>query len=162
MERSPHVVSQFLTFKLSSSFRFPSLHTWSYTCHFPIPPSLPRRIVSLQNAILTLIGLAESVTSLLAHPLHLPDLSDRFLELLHPWPVVLNVVFLDLLDVVIGLRTIHALSVLPCEITHQAKERDHNSHEIEGQGGEEMRDKACVFGRDIDLGCHRRIGSNKT
>jgi hypothetical protein len=49
---------------------------------------------------------------LFAHPLHLPDLSDRLLELFHARPVVLDVVFLDFLDVMVSLGVVHSFGTV--------------------------------------------------
>lgn len=43
-----------------------------------------RGIVRLEYARLRLVCLREGIATLLAHALHLPDLPDRLLELLHP------------------------------------------------------------------------------
>ena len=67
--------------------------------------------------------MGESVAALLAHALHLANLADGLLELLHARAVVLDVVFLDLLDVMVMLGVVHAFGVLPREITHQADAR---------------------------------------
>ena len=73
--------------------------------------------------------MGESVAALLAHALYLADFSDSLLELFHPvdmlakwkkyrwegcvpWSVILDVVFLDFLDVVVGLRIVHAFSTI--------------------------------------------------
>ncbi len=53
------------------------------TGHLTIPPSLPRRIIRLQDPRLRLISLREGVTALFAHALHLPDFTNGFLELFH-------------------------------------------------------------------------------
>ena len=91
------------------------------TGHLSISPSCPRCIISINNSHLpALIGLAERVTSLFPHPLHLSHLTDRFLELLHARSVILHIVFLDFLHVVVGLRVVHALGVLPSEVAEKA------------------------------------------
>lgn len=52
--------------------------------HLAVAPAVLRRVVRLQHPGLRLVGLREGVAALLAHALHLPDLADRLLELLHP------------------------------------------------------------------------------
>ena len=53
------------------------------TGHLSVPPAVLGRVVRLEYARLTLVGLGEGVAALLAHALDLPDLADGFLELLH-------------------------------------------------------------------------------
>lgn len=77
--------------------------------HLSISASFPRRIIRLQHPRLTLIRLREGIATLLPHTLHLSDLADRLLELLHTRPIVLDVVLLDLLDVMIALWEVHSL-----------------------------------------------------
>ena len=99
--------------------RLPPLDPRSRTSHLPPPAPLPRGIISLQDAILALVRLTEGIPPLLAHALHLPDLADGLLELLHARAVVLDVVFLDLLDVVVGLWAVHALAVFPRDVAEE-------------------------------------------
>jgi hypothetical protein len=49
-----------------------------------VPTTRNRRVIRLQYTRLTLIGLRKGISALFAHALHLPDLPDGFLELLHP------------------------------------------------------------------------------
>ena len=56
---------------------------WPRAGHFSVLAAMPRRVVGLEHARLRLVGLREGVAALLAHPLHLADLADRLLELLH-------------------------------------------------------------------------------
>lgn len=49
----------------------------------PIPISLTRRIVRLQNTRLRFIRLRESIPALFAHALHLTHFANGFLELFH-------------------------------------------------------------------------------
>lgn len=86
--------------------------------HLTIPSTTPGSIVSIENTHLAaIVGLGEGVAALLAHALDLADLPDRFLELLHARTVVLDVVFLDFLDMVVLLGVVHALGVFPGIIT---------------------------------------------
>lgn len=86
--------------------------------HLTIPPTTPGSIVSIENTHLAaIVGLGEGVSALLAHALDLANLADGFLELLHAWTVILDIVFLDFLDVVVLLWVVHALGVLPSIIT---------------------------------------------
>ena len=98
--------------------RLPSLNPLSRACHFSPPTSFPGRVVGLQDPSLGLVCLTECIAPLLPHSLHLAHFPNCFLELLHPGWVVLNVVLLNFLDVVIGLRAVHAFRVFPSEITH--------------------------------------------
>lgn len=52
--------------------------------HLTILATVLRRVVRLQDARLTLICLRKGISALLAHALHLANLADRLLELLHP------------------------------------------------------------------------------
>lgn len=45
---------------------------------------MSRRVVRVYHARLALVRLREGVAALLPHALHLANLSDRLLELLHP------------------------------------------------------------------------------
>lgn len=107
---------RYLKFIIQCSFpppRLPPFHPLSRTLHFAKSSPAERRIITVQHPLLTLIRLTECISPLFPHPLHLPHFPDRLLELLHPRSVVLNVVLLDLLHVMIGLRSVHALGVLP-------------------------------------------------
>jgi len=77
-------------------------------------------VIRLKHARLALVGRREGVAALLAHSLHLTDLPDGLLELLHPGPVVLDIVLLNLLDVMVRLRVIHPLDVLPRKVLDEA------------------------------------------
>ena len=146
---------------LSLPSRLPPLHLRSHARHLAVPAPLARGVVSLQDAILALVRLAEGVAPLLAHALHLADFADRLLELLHAGPVVLDVVLLDLLHVVVGLRPVHALGVLPGEVAQQAEARQHQRHQVEDGRGEEAGDDAGVFGRESQFGRHGRVGCDE-
>jgi hypothetical protein len=74
-----------------------------------------------------------------------------------PWSVVLDVVLLDLLDVMVGLRVVHALGVLPGIISEKAKDGNDNDSQPEGNTGEESRDNASIFHAESKLGCNSRI-----
>lgn len=54
--------------------------------HLSVPSPVLGRVVRLEHARLAFVGLRKSVPALLAHPLHLSDLADRLLELLHSAP----------------------------------------------------------------------------
>jgi len=51
--------------------------------HLAVAPAVLGGVVRLQDPGLRLVGLREGVPALLAHALHLPDLADGLLELLH-------------------------------------------------------------------------------
>ena len=140
----------------------PSFHPRPDAGHFSVPASAPGGVVGLKDTILALVRLTEGVTSLFAHALDLPDLADGLLELLHPGPVVLDVVFLDLLDVVIGLRSVHALGVFPGKVTQQAEGREHHGHQVEDRRGEEARDDPGVLGRESKLRGHGGVSRYET
>ena len=91
------------------------------TTHLPIPSPLPCRIICIQHPRLTLVRLTKRIPPLFPHPLHLPDLPDCLLELFHPRSIILDIVFLNLLDVMICLRLIHAFAVFPCYVSEQAR-----------------------------------------
>lgn len=76
-----------------------------------------------------------------------------------PWAVVLDIVFLNLLDVVVRLGVVHALGagvtvskdllhysfpddylLFPCKVPGEAQEREHEAHEPEDRTREEARD----------------------
>jgi hypothetical protein len=120
--------------------------------HLTIPPPLPRRIIRRQNSRLTLIRLTECITPLLPHPLHLPDLSNRLLKLFHPRPIILNIIFLNLLHVMIGLRFVHALGIFPGNIARETEDGDDHGHEPEAGVGKGARDDASVLGGEVEEG----------
>lgn len=124
----------------------------SRTRHLAPPAPLPRGIISLQHAILALVRLTEGIAPLFPHALHLADLADGLLELLHAGTVVLDVVFLDLLHVVVGLRAVHALAVFPRDVAQEAEDGDDEGHEPEDGRGEEVGDDAGVFGGEAEFG----------
>ena len=66
-----------------------------------------------------------------------------------PWPIVLNVVFLDLLDVVVTLREVHAFRILPGKVSDQAERGEYYYHGPEAGVGEEALDDADVFVGDV-------------
>ena len=113
--------------------------------HLAEAAPLPRRVVGLEDARLALVGLAEGVAALLAHALHLAHLADGLLELLHARAVVLDVVLLDLLDVVVGLRAVHALGVLPRHVARQADDGYHGRGQVDGDRAEDVRHDAVVL-----------------
>ena len=100
--------------------------------------------------------MAEGVPALLPHALHLADLADGLLELFHAGPVVLDVVLLDLLHVVIGLRAVHALGVLPRDVAEEAECGEDDEHEPEDGRSEEPRDDTVVFRGEAEF---RRDGA---
>ena len=128
-------------------------HLFPDTAHLTIPSSLLRRIVRIQHPHLALIRLTERITPLLPHPLHLPNLSDRLLELLHPRPVVLDIVLLDLLDVVVCLRGVHALGVLVREVPEKTQRRQKDDEGVEDRRAENDGDDIFVFCREADGRC---------
>lgn len=131
----------------------------SRTRHLTVPPTTLGSIVGIQNTHLaTIISLREGVTALLAHALDLPDLPDGLLELFHTRTVVLHIVFLDLLDVVVMLRVVHALGVLPGEITHETDAGEDDGHQVEDGGFEEDGDGAVVFVGESDGGGGVTVG----
>lgn len=133
--------------------RFPPLNnTLPRTFHFPIRAPPNRGIVAIQHPLLTFIRLAERIPPLFPHTLHLAHFPDGFLELFHARSVVLDIVFLDFLDVVVRLRAIHALRVFPGEIAEEAEGGEEDDHEVEDWGGEELGDDALVFGGHPDFG----------
>ena len=105
----------------------PTKHRYWYSSsspradHFSVSSSFPRGIICIQNPHLlaALVSSTKSITSLLAHSLHLSYLPHRLLELLHPGPVVLHIVLLNLLHMVVSLWKIHAFGVLPRKVPHQ-------------------------------------------
>lgn len=68
-----------------------------------------------------------------------------------PWPVVLDVVFLNLLHVVVRLRVVHALSVLPREITNQAHRRERDDCKPVSWAGHDDGQCVDVFGAEVQL-----------
>ena len=110
---------------------------------------------------MTLIGLAERIPSLFPHALHLSYFPDRFLELFHAWPIILDVVLLDLLHVVIGLRAVHTFVVLPGEVPKESEEREEDGHDIEDRGSKHTRDDGVVFSRKADLRCHGTVDGDE-
>lgn len=78
-----------------------------------------------------------------------------------PWPVILNVVLLDLLDMVVGFRVVHALNVLPDEVAQQTEHHQDNRLQPEYWAGVQSRDDTLQLGREIG---HRRdvgVGDDK-
>ena len=126
--------------------------------HLPISAPLDSSIISLQHAALALVCRTKRIAPLLAHALHLPNLPDGLLELLHARPVVLDVVLLDLLHVVVRLGLVHALSIFPRDVAHQTQPRDHQCHAVEDRRLEGPWDDACVFVREA-AGDQRRHGA---
>lgn len=96
--------------------------------HLSVSTSLLSGIVSSNDLLLAFIGLREGKTSLLSHSLYLSHLSDGLLELLHSWPVIGNVVLLDLLHVMVGLGIVHSPVVLPQHVSEQADGRQQKGH----------------------------------
>ena len=89
--------------------------------HFPVSASFPGGVISIENPHLlpTIVACTESVTSLLPHSLHLPHLSNSFLKLLHSWPIVLHVIFLNFLHVMICLGIVHSFGIFPGEVANE-------------------------------------------
>lgn len=118
------------------------------TGHLSVSPSSSRGIVSIDNLHLpTLVGLTECITALLAHALHLSYFPDRLLELLHTRTVVLDVVFLDFLDVVVVLWVVHPLGVFPGIVAEETDTGENDRHQVEDGGGEQTWNGAVVFFR---------------
>ena len=92
----------------------------SSTSHLPVPAPLFRCIICVQDPRLTFIRLTERIPSLFPHTLHLSHFPDSLLELFHPRSVILDVIFLNLLDMMVRLWFIHSLPVFPCHIPKQA------------------------------------------
>ena len=104
----------------------------SGTSHLTIATSPSCSVISRHGPhLIAVIGLTKSVAALFSHALDLADLANRLLELLHARPVILSVVLLDLLNVMIWLRKVHALGILPCIIPQETKTRQNDGHEIE-------------------------------
>ena len=61
----------------------------------------------------------------------------------------------------IGLWAIHALVVLPSEVTEQRKERKEDDHEVENRGGEHSRDNSVVLGAEIEFRGDSAVDWNK-
>ena len=141
----------------SSPPRFPSVNALPGAFHLPKRASLDRSIVTIQHPLLTLIRLTKGIAPLFPHPLHLPNFTDGFLELLHPRSVVLDVVFLYLLDMVVCLWFVHSLGVLPGEVAEEAEDGQNDHHEVEDWRGKDLRYDTFVFGRDADLGGHNAV-----
>jgi hypothetical protein len=104
------------------------------TRHLSISSSFSCCIICLQNPRLTLVCLREGISALLAHSLHLTYFADGFLELFHPnttvsgsrgiregkgcekgfgechipRSVILDVIFLNFLNMVVGLGVVHS------------------------------------------------------
>ena len=126
---------------------FPSLALSSSTAlHLPKPAPPLGCVIRLQRIHLALVGLTERIPSLLPHTLHLPHLPDRLLELLHARPVVLDVVFLDLLHEMVRLRSVHALEVLPGDVPQETQDGYNEKLQVEDGGGEELGNDTMVFG----------------
>lgn len=155
---------------------------WPRARHLAISPAMLRRIIRLQHPGLRLIGLRKGIPALLAHALHLPNLTDGLLELLHaiarsgqsllrvkdredenniPRPVILNIILLNLLHVVIRLRLPKPLAKLPSKVPRQAKNRQRRHLQPECRAREEPRDDAKQLGRDPQLGRHNTIDGDK-
>jgi len=132
------------------------------TPHLPIPPPLLCRIIRLQQSALTLIRLTKRIPPLFPHTLHLPDLPDRLLELLHAGTVVLDVILLYLLDVMVRLRAVHALCVFPAKVAQEREDGDDKGHEVEDWRRKEARDDGVVFGGKPQLGRHGRVDRDES
>ena len=52
---------------------------------------------------------------------------------------------------VISLWAIHALIVLPSEVTKESEEREDDDHEVEDGGCEHSRDDSVVFSAEIEF-----------
>jgi hypothetical protein len=104
---------------------------WPRTRHLAIPPSFSRCVIRLQDSRLRLISLREGIAALLAHTLHLADFANSLLELFHtrslllvtighssggsiPRSIILNVVFLNFLNVMVLLWVVHSFCTLTC------------------------------------------------
>lgn len=123
------------------------------TSHLPIPSPPSCRVISPDNPhLLPLIRRTERITPLLSHPLHLPDLPNRLLKLLHTRSIVLDVILLNFLDMVVRLREVHALCVLPSEVAEEAGHGEEDELDVEDGRGEEDGDDAEVFGAEANFG----------
>lgn len=74
-----------------------------------------------------------------------------------PRTIILNVVLLDLLNVMVGLRVVHAFSVFPSIISEQAESWQHDNREPEGKTREQPWYHASVFHAEPKLRCDCRI-----
>ena len=146
---------------ISPLSRLSPLNAPSRSRHLSMPSSLPRGIIRLQYPTLALIGLTESITPLFPHPLYLPNFPNRFLELLHARPIVLDVIFLDLLHVVVGLGPVHALRVFPGEVAGEAERWEDDGHEVEDWGCKEAGYNAFIFGREMEEWSDGAVRRNK-
>ena len=61
----------------------------------------------------------------------------------------------------IGLRSVHALGVLPGDIPKEAKDGDHKGHEPEDGRGEETWDHSIVFGGEVKHRSDSAVDRNK-
>jgi hypothetical protein len=129
--------------------------------HLTISTSLPRRVISIQDPHLlpAFIASAESVATLLPHPLHLAYLPDRLLKLLHSRPVILHIVLLDFLYVMVGLWVIHTFGVLPGKVAHQAERRQKQDQCVEHRRGEHDGNDALELSTEAfaDFGCNHGV-----
>lgn len=96
-----------------------------------------------------------------------------------PWAIVLHVVFLNLLDVMVGLWVVHAFGtagrrqhlaicsmadgvdlLFPREISDETEDREHQSHQPEDRTREEPSDDAMILGREAHA-LHRDSGVDR-
>ena len=131
------------------------------TPHLTILPTSPGRIIRTQNPHslppCTLIARTERIPPLLPHPLHLPDFPHRLLELLHPRPIILYIVLLDLLHVVVLLGEVHALGVLPGEVADQAHRGEDEAQGVEDRVAEHDGDDAVELVAEARADIRRRV-----
>lgn len=86
------------------------------------------------------------------------ELAIQALHLLNvPWSIILDIVLLNLLDVVICLRAIHALGILPRHITHQTQDSQHKSLEPKHRTRVQPRHNASVLHGEVESRRHGAI-----
>lgn len=78
-----------------------------------------------------------------------------------PRPVILYVVFLDLLDMVVCLWAVHSLGILPRKVTQKAEACQAGRLEPEDRVGKEPRDDSVVLSRDVEHGGNGSVGGDE-
>lgn len=73
----------------------------------------------------------------------------------------MNVVLLNLLDMVICLRPVHALDILPHDVPRQTQNRQNQHLQPKDGRREQPRDQAVVLLRDTDHGGDGSVGRNE-
>lgn len=74
-----------------------------------------------------------------------------------PWPVVLSVVLLDLLDVMVRLRKVHSLCVFPGKVPDEAQRRKDDDHAPEGGTAEQLGNDAVKFHAEAEFRRHYAV-----